>query len=134
MSHVLIIAALAGVLLASPALAAKPVSASRVALGAQIYTSKCSLCHDNSQHMLNDIGPALFGVVGRRVGSVDGFNYSPALVKAYDDGDVWTPSALDRFLTNPDHVRPGTGMPFMIKGTKNRAGVIAYLKTLHAKP
>jgi cytochrome c len=108
--------------------------AHRVALGAQIYTNKCSLCHDNSEHMINDIGPALFGVVGRRVGSVDGYNYSTVLMEGYARGDVWTPAALDTFLNNPDHVRPGTGMPFMIKGAKERAGVIAYLKTLRAKP
>lgn len=84
--------------------------------------------------MINDIGPALFGVVGRRVGSVDGYNYSPALMEGYARGDVWTPATLDSLLTNPDHVHPGTGMPFRIKGAKERAGVIAYLKTLRTKP
>ncbi len=47
--------------------------------GAGIYRDHCAACHDNSAHMLNDIGPALFGVVGRRVGSVSGYDYSPAL-------------------------------------------------------
>ena len=84
--------------------------------------------------MINDIGPALFGVVGRRVGSVDGYNYSTVMMEGYARGDVWTTEALDTFLTNPDHVRPGTGMPFMIEGAKERAGVIAYLKTLRTKP
>jgi cytochrome c2 len=106
----------------------------RVALGAQIYANKCSLCHDNSEHMINDIGPALFGVVRRRVGSVEGYNYSTVLMEGYARGDVWTPEALDTFLSNPGHVRPGNGMPLMVPSAKDRAAVIAYLNTLRGKP
>ncbi len=133
MTRLFIVIVLAGMCLASSGIARTDKAAS-VAMGAQIYANKCSLCHDNSQHMINDIGPALFGVVGRRVGSVDGYTYSTALMEGNARGDVWTAEALDRFLTHPDHVRPGTGMPFMIEGAKERAGVIGYLKTLHAKP
>jgi cytochrome c len=121
-------------LLTPQAMTARASEASRVAIGAQLYAQKCSLCHDNSQHMINDIGPALFGVVGRRVGSVEGFIYSPALRDADMRGDIWTTKSLDKFLTNPSHVRPGTGMPFIISDPKTRAGVVAYLKTLHSKP
>jgi cytochrome c len=117
----------------SPVFAAKPGGVSGVALGAQIYARQCSLCHDNSEHMINDIGPALFGVVGRRVGSVDGFNYSPALLAGKGSGDLWTASRLDAFLTNPEHANPGTGMPVNYADPKNRAGIIAYLKTLKPK-
>lgn len=84
--------------------------------------------------MINDIGPALFGVAGRRIGSVEGYNYTPALQDANLKGEVWTDKALDSFLTNPSHLHPGTGMPFWIPSKAQRAGVIAYLKTLRAKP
>jgi cytochrome c2 len=47
--------------------------------GKLIFQTHCALCHDDSEHMLNDNGPALFGVVGRRVGSVPGYDYSEAL-------------------------------------------------------
>ena len=134
MTRFLTRAALAVSCVTTPAFGPAFGKTTQVALGAQIYASKCSLCHDNSQHMVNDIGPALFGVVDRRVGSVEGFLYTPALRDAYDRGDTWTPAALNKFLTNPSHVRPGTGMPYMIPNAKQRAGVIAYLKTLHEKP
>ena len=101
-----------------------------VALGEKIYDRHCSLCHDNSQHMINDSGPALFGVVGRRVASVEGYDYSPALEEAGRRGERWTQKRLDRFLTNPMTMHPGTGMPMNFDRPADRKAIIAYLKTL----
>ncbi len=47
--------------------------AEKIELGRAIFTRDCATCHDNSQHMLNDNGPALFGVVRRRVGALQGY-------------------------------------------------------------
>ncbi|ESQ82684.1 hypothetical protein AEAC466_16220 [Asticcacaulis sp. AC466] len=124
--HVL---AMAGVIHASSG----GVGGGQVAQGARIFTQQCSLCHDDSQHMVNDNGPALFGVVGRPVGSVDGYNYSPALQRAGQSGDVWTVKQLDRFLTGPEAMYAGTGMPMHFRTTQERAAIIAYLKTLRTK-
>lgn len=103
-----------------------------LSLGKAIYTRDCSLCHDNSPHMLNDTGPALYGVVGRQVGSLSGFSYSPALTAARDHGDHWSSDRLDAFLTNPEAMYPGTGMPMNFEDPRMRHAVIAYLQTLKA--
>lgn len=57
----------------------------------------------------NKTGPSLYGVVGRPVGTEEGFNYSGALVAV---ADTWTPEALNGFLENPRGYAPGTAMGF----------------------
>ena len=85
----------------------------------------CSSCHalDGS----DGVGPHLNGVVDREVASVDGFGYSGALVAV---ADVWTPEALNGFLTNPSDYAPGTAMNFRgIRDAQDRANLIAYLQS-----
>lgn len=123
-------------LAASPAAARAPGTSPVIDLsadiqaGAALYFKACSLCHDDSPHMLLDTGPPLYGIVGRKVGSVDGFEYSPALQKANRRGHKWTEKRLDKFLAGPQHVYTGTGMPMMFNDPKVRHNLIAYLKTL----
>ena len=75
------------------------------------------------------VGPSLFGVVGRKSGSVEGFHYSEANKSA---DLTWTPEVLDRYLAAPKDVVPGTIMPYPgLKDDAKRADVIAYLETLH---
>ena len=74
------------------------------------------------------IGPSLFGVVGRPAGKVPGFRYSAAN-QATDI--VWTPEVLDKYLTAPKAVVPGTTMLYAgLKDDAKRADLIAYLGTL----
>ena len=90
--------------------------------------AQCSVCHTVTKGGLNGIGPNVYGVVGRKAGSVAGFNYSTALKKS---GKVWTPAALDKWLTNPAAFVPGSRMPYAgMADAKKRAEIIAYLKTL----
>jgi cytochrome c len=102
-------------------------------LGARMYTDHCALCHDNSMHMLNDTGPALFGVVNRKVGSLSEYTYSPVMQAARDRGDVWTNKRLDEFLTSPEAMYPGTGMPMNFGDPKTRKAIITYLRSLKEK-
>ncbi len=99
--------------------------------GESMFASRCALCHDDSPHMLNDVGPALFGVVNRKVGSVPGYRYSPVLKAAGQRGDSWTIGRLDRLLTEPTRAYYGTSMPAAIDDPKGRKAMLAYLKTLH---
>ncbi len=105
----------------------------KIELGRAIYTRDCATCHDNSQHMLNDNGPALFGVVGRRVGALQGYEFSPALKAANATGKKWSADKLDRFLTNPAAMYPGTSMVMNFDDSRMRSAIIAYLKTLKTK-
>jgi cytochrome c len=125
--RLLILSGFALAALGAGAVTAEPLN---IALGRNIFEAHCSLCHDNSKHMINDVGPALFGVVGRRVASVEGYDYSPALEAAGRDGKKWTEGRLDRFLSNPMTMHPGTDMPMNFDRPEDRKAIIAYLKTL----
>ena len=92
----------------------------------------CKVCHTFNKGGATLVGPDLYGVVGRKIASVEGFNYTPAL-KAHE-GD-WTFDKLDAWLTNPAAFAPGTMMAFPgIPDTKKRADVIAYLNANSDSP
>jgi cytochrome c len=84
----------------------------------------CAACHSVDD---NDLGPRHRGVVGRHAGSVADYSYSPAL---RNSGLIWDEATLDRWLTNPSELVPGTKMFFKIDDAQSRADVIAYLKDL----
>jgi cytochrome c len=84
----------------------------------------CAACHSIDD---NDLGPRHRGVVGRKAGVVPDYNYSPALKSS---GLTWTPDNLDRWLTNPSELVPGTKMFFRIDDPQSRADIIAYLQQL----
>src|SRR6202040_117463 len=106
--------------------AVSPGSAADVETGKAAF-KKCALCHTTDAGK-NKIGPSLFGVVGRKAGSVDNFNYSEAMKKFEH---TWNPETLDSYLADPRAVVPGTKMIFPgIKDEAERDDVIAYLETL----
>jgi cytochrome c len=99
--------------------------------GAQI-AKQCELCHNLGKGQGSKIGPDLYGVVGRKVASEEGFNYSAPL-KA--KGGTWTFDALNTWLTNPRADVPGTLMTFAgLSNEHQRADVIAYLNSNSDKP
>ena len=77
----------------------------------------------------NRVGPSLNGVIGRRAGTVDGFNYSDAN-KAAGAGDlIWTEEVLFKYLEAPMVFMPRTKMAFPgLKDEQDRRDIIAYLK------
>ncbi len=88
---------------------------------------QCELCHNLGKGQGAKIGPDLYGVVGRKVASEPGFNYSAPL-KA--KGGTWTFDALNTWLTNPRADVPGTLMTFAgLPNEHQRADVIAYLNS-----
>ncbi|MBN8817337.1 MAG: cytochrome c family protein [Sphingomonas sp.] len=109
--------------------AAKPAetaSAGDAANGAKLF-AQCKICHSTEENK-NGLGPSLHGVVGRKAGTLAGFNYSPAMKGS---GLTWTDPTLDDYLKGPMKKVPGTKMAFAgIANDKNRADVIAYLDTL----
>jgi cytochrome c len=116
---------IAGLLLAgstTAALAADP------AAGEKIFKTQCGICHAVAAGE-NRIGPTLFGVVGRRAGSVPGFNYTADHKKL----DItWNAANLDKYLTNPHAMVPDTSMVYAgLKDDAQRADLVAYLETLH---
>jgi cytochrome c len=93
--------------------------------GQAIY-DRCIACHAIER---DRTGPRHEGLVGRRVGGVAGFNYSPAMKKAGAAGMVWNEATLDKFLESPTKFLPGTRMGYAgIKNAQERADLIAFLK------
>lgn len=89
--------------------------------GAGLYEDVCGGCHAMDA---DRIGPRHRGVVGRRAGSISGFPYSSALAKSHV---VWTPQALDRWLSDPEAVVPGQRMNFRVGDPTVRSAIIGYL-------
>ena len=116
MRHTTLAAVLA--LLAGMAVGAEAGDPAR---GEQLY-ARCAACHALAY---DRVGPRHCGVLGRRAGSVPGFDYSPAMKRSRL---VWTRENLSRFLADPLSVVPGTAMTYAgIADTKERADLIAYL-------
>ena len=85
----------------------------------------CRACHQIGPNAKVSVGPVLNGVIGRKAGTYEGYNYSPA---NKDSGIVWTPEELDKYLTSPQTVVPHTKMIFPgLKDEQKRKNVIAYL-------
>jgi len=107
-----------------------PLSAAAqdAAEGEKIYKRLCSVCHIVAKEGPTRQGPTLFGLVGRKAGSVEGFRYSEANKKS---DLVWSPEILDKYITDPRAVVPGTTMAFAgLRKADERAALIAFLATL----
>ena len=95
-----------------------------VANGEKIF-KKCAACHSINKGGKHKIGPALYNVVGRKVGAVEDYKYSKALI-AYEK--VWTFEELNGFLIKPAKHIKGTKMAYAgLRKEADRASVIKYL-------
>ena len=95
-----------------------------VASGEKIF-KKCAACHSINKGGKNNIGPALYNVVGRKIGGVADYKYSKALV-AY--GKEWSFEELNGFLIKPAKWIKGTKMAYAgLRKESDRASVIKYL-------
>lgn len=122
--RVLVLAALLGATaIAGPAAPVTAIPAGDVDRGKLLYQA-CQACHSIDE---NDLGPKHRGVVGRRAGSVTDYAYSNALKTS---GLVWDEATLDRWLSNPSALVPGTKMYFKLDDAQVRADVVAYLMQL----
>jgi cytochrome c len=92
-----------------------------VARGQTLYKG-CADCHAINE---NAVGPMHKGVVGRKAGSVPGYDYSPDLKNS---GIVWTEDNLDKWLAGPQAMVPETKMFFDVPDAMDRADIIAFLK------
>ncbi|MEO0761761.1 MAG: cytochrome c family protein, partial [Pseudomonadota bacterium] len=76
----------------------------------------------------NRVGPHLVGIVGRPVGSIDGYKYSSAMT-GWGEGKTWTVEQLTEYLADPKGVVPGTKMAYRgVKKEADLANLIAYLE------
>ena len=95
-----------------------------LATGEKVF-KKCAACHSIVKGGKNNIGPALYNVVGRKVGAIDDYKYSKAL-SGYEK--KWTFEELNGYLIKPAKWIKGTKMAFAgLRKEKDRASVIKYL-------
>ena len=96
-----------------------------LAVGEKVF-KKCAACHSIVKGGKNNIGPALYNVVGRKVGAVSDYKYSKSLTEY---GKEWTFEELNGYLIKPAKWIKGTKMAFAgLRKEKDRASVILYLK------
>ena len=91
--------------------------------GATIFRMRCGSCHTVVPAARAVLGPNLSGVTGRKAASTT-FNYSPALKAS---GLTWTRANLDRYLTAPTRMVPGTRMVIAVSDAAQRAALLNYL-------
>ena len=92
--------------------------------GEKIF-KKCAACHSINQGGANKIGPALYNVVGRKIGGVADYKYSKAFVEY---GKEWNFEELNGFLTKPSKWIKGTKMAYAgLRKEADRASIIKYL-------
>ena len=115
-------------LIAAGALAASPAAAGDPAKGRSVFASQCGVCHSNARDGAVILGPPLYGVIGRRAGSIGGFAYSATMKTA---GFAWTPDRLRAYLPAPRDYLPGVRMSYPgLKNPSQLDDLIAYLSTL----
>ena len=107
---------------------AAPAMAGNAQAGASVFKGQCGVCHAVTAKAAPGVGPRLFGVVGRKAGTLAGFSYSPAMKGS---GLTWDEATLKRYIANPAQTVSGNRMPYA--GLHNPAqldDVVAYLASL----
>ena len=108
-----------------------PYSTGDIAHGKQLF-AVCKACHTLVKDGANMTGPNLWGVFGRKAGSVASFNYSDGMKAA---GFTWDAAQIDKWIENPPALITGTKMTYAgMKDAKDRIDVIAYLKSETSAP
>jgi cytochrome c len=101
--------------------------AADAAKGKALFDQQCGLCHSVAPGQ-EGAAPNLRGVVGRKAAGDAGFTAYTAAIKG--SHKVWTPAALEVFLSGPAKDVPGTAMPITVANPADRKDLIAYLASL----
>jgi len=102
-----------------------------LAHGEKVF-KKCAACHSIKSGGGNKIGPALYNVVGRKVGILNDYKYSKALAEY---GKNWSFEELNGFLLKPKNWIKGTKMAYAgLRKEKDRGSVILYLNKYSDNP
>ena len=122
MRHLILSAALlTGVSLTAPALAQDADAGQRV-------FNQCRACHTIDKGGRNGVGPNLWGIVGRKAASIEGFRYSSSMRSLAEGGLTWNEERLTAYITNPKAVVPQGSMAFAgLRNEQQLKDLLAYL-------
>ena len=100
--------------------------------GKKAFTRHCQQCHNVAAKGKHGVGPTLGTVWGRKAGSVKGFKFSSAFNAV--KGKVWNAELIDKWITNPAAMAPGTTMAFAgVRSEQERKDIIRYIYESHPK-
>jgi cytochrome c len=95
--------------------------------GEKLFTP-CRACHSLDPGDQGLPGPNLSGLIGRKVGGDEAFDYSPVLRRANSEGLRWDQERLDRFLADPAAMFPGLWMSIRgVEDAGDRAALVHFL-------
>ena len=95
--------------------------------GRAIFLKRCAICHGKEAEGAQ--GPALRGVVGRKAGTEARYGYTKAMRAAEL---TWDEPTLDKFLSAPGLLVPGSTMTLATTSAADRKAIVAYLSSLGA--
>lgn len=99
------------------------------AAGEKVF-AQCRACHQVGETAKNAVGPVLNGLFGRKAGTVEGYNYSPA---NKNSGLTWDEATFREYIVNPRAKIPGTKMVYAgLKDEQRINDLVAYLKQFDA--
>lgn len=107
-------------------LVATSTQAQDVAAGERLFKRHCGICHIAEKDSTRRLqGPNLFGLIGRKAGTIEGFRYSEA---NKNSGITWSAETLEPYLADPREVIKGTTMAFVgVKKADERKAIIEFL-------
>lgn len=115
----------------APIAAPAKAAGDALAVGRQAFAASCAVCHAAAANAAPGVGPNLYGVIGRKAGSLPGFGYSAAMKAS---GITWDEAKIEALIANPSALVPGTAMNAgAVTDTKTRQAIVQYVKSLGAK-
>ena len=95
--------------------------------GARVFNT-CRACHSINEGGRSGVGPNLWGIVGRRAASIEGFRYSANFRTLGEAGFIWTDENIRRYITNPKDVAPQGIMAYPgLRNEQQMNDLLAYL-------
>ena len=105
------------------------VSAQDAAAGEKVF-GVCKACHQIGETAKNSVGPQLNGIIGRKAGTVEGYNYTAA---NKGSGLTWDEATFREYIKDPKAKIPGTKMIYAgLKDEKRTDDLLAFLKQFGA--
>lgn len=105
------------------------VSAQDAAAGEKVF-GVCKACHQIGETAKNGVGPQLNGIIDRKAGTVEGYNYTAA---NKGSGLTWDEATFREYIKDPKAKIPGTKMIYAgLKDEKKTDDLLAFLKQFGA--
>ena len=104
-------------------------SAQDAAAGEKVF-GVCKACHQIGETAKNNVGPQLNGIIGRKSGTVPGYNYTAA---NKESGITWDEATFREYIKDPKAKIPGTKMIYAgLKDEQRTSDLLAFLKQYDA--